>query len=184
MCLCRQSKPSLHILLALRRERESGSDVCMLGCTSGSCYASVLSLPFLSCDTGSCCDLSALRLCMQTSGCMCSAVHSASVCEWDASLVLSGPAGADLHLPRRRERAAPGTQHCARPDRRDPRPRVHQPPGRHHRPGPHLRGGCIRPFISALQGSCRLSSLRGFPKQVAAGLRLGMVSSVCLTSKD
>ena len=58
----------------------------------------------------------------------------------------SGPWAQGVQHPPAREKTADvswcwdaGTEYRARPDRRDPRPRVHQPPGRHHRPCPHLR---------------------------------------------
>lgn len=47
------------------------------------------------------------------------------------------------HLPRGCERSAPGTQYLARTHCCDPWTCVHQPPGRHHRPSPHL---CVSSF--------------------------------------
>ena len=52
---------------------------------------------------------------------------------------MSVHAGARHHLPGRRQRPAAGAEYCACAYCGHPWPREHQPPGRHHRPRPHLR---------------------------------------------
>ncbi len=85
-------------------------------------------------------------------------------------------AGARHHLPCRSQRSAPGTQYFTRPHCRDPRSRLHQPPGRQHRTRPYLCGsspGAIDSCRNLLFS--RASRLRRCPQL------LRTLASACLT---